>query len=121
MTFVTKVAKEGYDVREAADKNLSYSAKLASHSIFNIISASLSAGGTSLTFIHGLDFVPKVWIFMVGSDGDGTFMRRIPYIDDNDFNVDFYITTSNIVIESDGGQASRLDFKVIIFTRSPQA
>jgi len=120
MTFVTKVSKEGYDVRSTKNINLEYNAALASHSIFNIISASLQAGATSLTIEHGLDFVPKIWIFMVDSDVDGTFMRRIPYLDETDFLVDYHMTTSNVVLESDGGSSSRLDFKVIIFTRSPQ-
>lgn len=120
MSFSAKISKEGYDVLEAANKNLEYSAELASHSIFNIISVSLQVGATNVTFEHGLDFAPKVWIFMVGSDGDGVFMKRIPYIDDTDFIVDYYSDTNNIVLESDGGQSDRLDFKVIIFTRSPQ-
>lgn len=120
MTFVTKVSKEGFDVKEAENKNLSYSAALASHSIFNIISVSLQAGETSITFEHRLNFVPKTWVYMVDSDGDGIFMRRIPYLDDTDFKVDYHITASDIVIESDGSQSSRLDFKVIVFTRSPQ-
>ena len=118
MSFEFKVSQEGYDVRSAQNKNLEYSAELASHSIFNIVSVSLQAGATSITFEHGLDFIPKVWIFMVDSDGDGVFMRRIPYLDFTDFKTDYHMTSSDIVLESDGGQSSRLDFKVIVFTRS---
>ncbi len=119
MSFKFKVSKEGYDVRSAQNKNLAYSSDLASHSIFNIISASLQPGSTSLTFTHGLDFAPKVWVFVVDSDVDGTFMRRIPYLDDTDYKVDFAVDSTSVTFESDGGQTSRLDFKVIIFTRSP--
>lgn len=120
MTFVAKISKEGYDVRNTDDVNLLYSAELASHSIFNIISASILIGQSSVTIDHGLDFTPKVWVYMVGSDGDGTFMRRIPYLDDNNYKVDYYLNDSSIVLVTDGNQGSRLDFKIIIFTRSPQ-
>ncbi len=71
MSFVSKVSKEGYPADSTDNENLSYSAELASHSIFNIISASIIAGLSSVTIIHGLDFVPKVWIYVVGSDGEG--------------------------------------------------
>jgi hypothetical protein len=112
-----KISKEGYPVESTASANLSYSSNFASHSIFNIISASLQPGATSITFTHGLNYVPKVWIFMVGSDGDGIYYRRIPYLDDVNYKVDYYITNTTVVIESNGTFGSRLDFKIIVFTR----
>jgi hypothetical protein len=80
----------------------------------------MGAGDTSYSFLHGLNYVPKVWIFMEDSDGDGTFYRRIPYLDETDFTMDYFITSTSVTIESDGGHGSRKDFKVIVFTRSAQ-
>lgn len=119
MSVVMKISKEGYPVESTSDENLSYSSNLASHSIFNTISMSIPVGGASVGFTHNLNYVPKVWIFMVESDAGGTYYRRIPYLDETDFKVDYFITDTTIIIETNASAASTLNFKVIIFTRSP--
>lgn len=118
MTFVFKHSKEGFPVSSTEDVNQSYNAANASHSIFNIISAYLPTGTAALTITHRLNYVPKVWIFLVGSDADGTFYQRIPIISANTFKVDYYITDTNVVIERNVTSSAQA-FKCIIFTRSP--
>jgi len=117
MTSVFKVSKEGFDVRSTDNKNLSYSSLLASHSIFNIVTVYTQYQSEAVIY-HNLGFVPKVWVFQVDSDGDGTFYRRIPVIrDGSPGTLDYRITDKEVAITADYPNISRV-YKVIIFTRS---
>lgn len=119
MSIVIKISKPSYDVLTTENKNLTFSSELATHSIFDIVEATINDGQTTTTINHNLGFVPKVWIYKNGSDGDGEFLRRIPYFEDLSSNeYDYHITSSSIVIRryySSGNES----FLVIIFTRSP--
>lgn len=116
MTNVVKVAKSGYDVRTAGDENLSFSSELASHSIYATVTATKTSPATSVTYNHNLGYVPKVWVFVSLSDGNGAYYRRIPQNISSD-RIDYYITTTSVVIETDS--TATMSFRVVIFTRSP--
>ena len=117
MTKVLKVVKPGgYNVFTTEDKNLSFSSKLATHSIFNVVTATKTSPAASVTVNHNLGYVPKVWVFVSLNDAGGDYYRRIPQNISSD-RMDFYITTTSVVIETDS--TSTMAFRVIIFTRSP--
>lgn len=116
MTQVMKVSKAGFNVLTTGNENLSFSSELASHSIYNVVTVVKTSPNTSVTYTHNLGYIPKVWIFESLSDGDGDYYRRIPVAQDS-LRVDFYITSTTIVIETD--ETAEKTFRVIIFTRSP--
>lgn len=116
MTKVLKVAKPGYDVRTADPENLYFSSLLATHSIYDIVTVTKTSPTTSVSYSHNLGFVPKVWIFISLSDAGGSYYRRIPQNVSSD-RIDYYINSSDIVIETDS--TSTMVFRVVIFTRSP--
>lgn len=116
---VLKISKDTYDVTKTDNENLSFSSELASHSIYNVVSATKGAASSSVTISHNLGFVPKVWVFLEDSDGDGDFLKRVPIIYTvSSGSVDYYVNTSDIVIESDV-VSTAYTFQVIIFTREP--
>jgi len=110
-----KVSKAGYNVLTTGNANLSFNSDLATHSIYSISTLSISSGSSSGTINHNLGFIPKAWVFHV----DGTPLRRIPKDGwwDGD-SIDYYITTSSVVVEVEDTSHS-YSFKVVIFTRSP--
>jgi hypothetical protein len=119
MTSVMKVSKQTYEVLTTENSNLSFNSELATHSIYNIVTVSKSSATTSVTYSHNLGFVPKVWIFLDTSDISGNFYRRIPcYVEGTDQSLDYYINSSQIVIQS-SASGTVYGFRVIIFTRSP--
>lgn len=117
MTQVFEVSKPTYDVLTTGNENKSYSSRLATHSIYAVSTATKTSPATSVTVTHSLGFVPKVWVFVSLSDGDGSYYRRIPQNVSGD-RMDYYITSSQIVIQTDS--TATLSFRVVIFTRSPQ-
>ena len=116
MTVVKKISKTGFDVLNTGDANLSFSSELASHNLYDAVTLTKTSPATSVTYNHGLGYVPKVWAFIELSDGSGTFYRRIPQ---NRFaeRIDYYITTDDLVIETD--DTATMVFRAVIFTRSP--
>ncbi len=119
MSIVIKFSKPTKDVLTASNSDLAFSSELATHSFFNIYNLAITSGQSSGTINHNLGFVPKVWIFRKDSDGDGDFLRRIPYFEDiasNEF--DYYITSSSVVVTRYYTTTTD-NFLVIIFTRSP--
>ena len=116
MTRVLKIAKSGFDAYSTGDQNLSFSSKIASHSVQSITTVTKTSPATSATLTHNLGYVPKVWIFVSLSDGGGAYYRRIPQNISGD-RIDYYITTTTVVIQTDS--TATIDFRVIIFTRSP--
>lgn len=116
MTKVLKIAKSGFNVLTTGDENLSFSSKLATHSIYDIVTVTKTSPATSVTHTHNLGYVPKVWVFVSLSDGSGDYYRRIPQNISGD-RIDFYITTTTVVIETDS--TSTMSFRVVIFTRGP--
>ena len=118
MTMVFKVSKPTYDVLTTGNANLSFSSELATHSIYNIVSLNKPVDDASVTHTHSLGYIPKVWIFLKENDGED-YLVRIPLDRDVDGeSVDYYITTTTIVIEVEDSTIE-YDFEVIIFTRSP--
>jgi len=118
MGYGMKVSDAGYNVLTAGNANLSFNSDLASHSIYNIASADIEgAGDPYVDVTHSLGFIPKVWVFLAGNDGDD-YYRRIPldYFTSSD-SLDYYITSSKVRIEAEDG-AEDYSFKVVIFTRS---
>jgi len=116
MTGIVKIAKTGFDAYSTSNENLSFSSELASHSIFISVTVTKTSPNTSVTYLHNLGYVPKVWVFVSLSDGGGAYYRRIPQsISGNRY--DYYITSTSIVIETDA--TATTDFRVLIFTRSP--
>ncbi len=116
MTRVVKIAKPGYDALTTGDQNLSFSSKLASHSIYASVTVTKTSPATSVTYNHNLGYVPKVWVFVSLNDAGGDYYRRIPQNISSD-RMDYYITTTSVVIETD--VTTTLSFRVLIFTRSP--
>jgi len=116
MTRVVKIAKTGFDAYTTGDENLSFSSELASHSIYTSTTVTKTSPATSVTYNHNLGYVPKVWVFISLSDGGGAYYRRIPQNTTGD-RMDYYITTSSVVISTDS--TATLSFRVLIFTRSP--
>lgn len=117
MTFVLKVAKSGFNVLTTGNENLSFSSELASHSIYNIVSAVMGVAETNITYTHDLGYIPKVWIFVVDNDGSD-FYRRVPLtIEATGEIIDYRISSTTVYIESD--TASEKTFKIVVFTRSP--
>jgi len=114
---ILKISKNTFDVLNTDNKNMSYSSQLASHSIYNVVNVTKGSGLGSVSVTHGLGFVPKVWVFVEGSDAGGTYIRRVPW-DTLADAIDYYITTTQIVIECQS-TATAYNFRVIIFTRSP--
>jgi len=116
MTRVLKIAKPGFDAYTTGDQNLSFSSKLASHSVYATVTVTKTSPATSVTYNHDLGYIPKVWIFVSLNDAGGDYYRRIPQNQTSD-KIDYYITTTSIVIETDS--TSTMSFRVLIFTRSP--
>jgi len=115
MAYVLKIAKPGYDAKTASNANLYFSSLLPSHSIYNVVSQTISSGTASATINHALGYVPKVWVFYE----DGTALRRAPKDGwATSDSIDYYITSSDIIIEVEDTSVS-YTFKVIIFTREP--
>lgn len=116
MTRVVKIAKPGFDAYTTGDENLSFSSKLASHSIYTTVTVTKTSPATSVTYNHNLGYIPKVWVFVSLNDAGGDYYRRIPQnISGN--RMDYYITSTSVVIETDS--TSTISFRVLIFTRSP--
>lgn len=116
MTGVIKIAKTGFDAYITGNENLSFSSELASHSIFASVTVTKTSPATSATYNHNLGYIPKVWVFVSLTDGGGGYYRRIPQSITGD-RYDYYITTTSVVIETDS--TATIDFRVLIFTRSP--
>jgi len=116
MAQVMKVSKATFNSLTTGNENLSFSSELASHSIYAIATVTKTSPATSVTYTHNLNYIPKVWIFISLNDGGGDYYRRIPQNIGSD-RMDFYITSTTIVIETDS--TSTMSFRVIIFTRSP--
>lgn len=119
------VSKTGNDALTATGTMLSFSSDFASHSIYNIASLSLGTTESTGTITHNLNFVPKTWVFVGGTDDGGTaFIQRIP-TDNSPLTgdrVDYYATESSLVIQRyplDGTVFGSLNFNAVIFTRSP--
>lgn len=118
MTVVLKISKPTYDVLTTGNANLSFNSELATHSIYNIVNATITNGNSSVIVNHNLGYVPKVWIFRNENDGND-YLARIPktdFVSSEDF--DYYITSTTVVITRSGSSGSE-NFDVIIFTRSP--
>jgi hypothetical protein len=118
MSYVIKVSQEGYNVLDTEEKNLSFNSEKASHAIYQVYSATRNSGDGSVTVNHNLGYVPKVWVFLEVIDGAETYLRRIPILDDVNGSVDYYITSSDVVIQTEYTTGT-LNFKVVVFTRSP--
>ena len=116
MTRVVKIAKLGFDAYTTGNENLSFSSELASHSIYDSVTVTKTSPATSVTHNHNLGFVPKVWVYVSLNDAGGDYYRRIPQNISSD-RMDYYITTTTVVIETDS--TSTMSFRVLIFTRSP--
>lgn len=116
MTQVMKVSKATYDVLTTSDANLSFSSELASHCIHTVATVTKTSPATSVTYNHNLGYVPKVWVFVSLNDGGGDYYRRIPQNISSD-RMDYYINSTDLVIQTDS--ASTMDFRIVIFTRSP--
>ena len=116
MTRVVKIAKAGFDAYTTGNENLSFSSELASHSIYISTTVTKTSPATSVTYNHNLGYVPKVWVFVSLTDGDGDYYRRIPQNISGD-RMDYHITTTSVVISTDS--TSTMNFRVLIFTRSP--
>ena len=118
MGYIAKISKSGFDVNTTANVNLSFSSDLATHSIFNTPSLGIAIGSASVTYTHNLGYVPKVWIFILLNDG-AEYYRRIPLDRSNSGeSIDYYITSTTIVIEIEDTTVD-YNFLVVIFTRSP--
>ena len=119
MGYVMKASKAGYPVLTTGSANLSFSSDLATHSIFNISTLNISSGSSSGTINHNLGFIPKTWVFYVTEYATDPALRRVPkdgyWTNDS---IDYYITTSSVVVEVEDTSHS-YSFKVVIFTRSP--
>jgi hypothetical protein len=113
-----KVSKPGYNVLTTSNANLSFSSQLATHSIYNVASLTIPSAGTAGTISHNLGYIPKTWIFQEIGSGTASYMRRIPVIDDTNGHIDYTIGTANITVKT-LWVSSDTDYKVIIFTRSP--
>ena len=115
MSIVLKFSKPTFNVLTADNINLTFNSELATHSIFNINVVSIENPDVTVTINHNLGFIPKVWIFHKGNDGND-YLTRIPTIDSNEY--DYYITSSTVYIERHYNSGTD-EFYVIIFTRSP--
>ena len=113
MSIVVKFSKPTFDVLTASNKNLSFSSELATHAIYSKIDVSFISG-TEFTINHNLGYVPKVWVYWDG----GNFLWRIPIITAGSSGYDYSISSTQVIIHRDGPFAWP-DFKVVIFTRSP--
>lgn len=114
--IVVEVSKPGYNVLIADNKNLSFSSRLATHSIYNIVTPTKLSGRTQVVVQHGLGYIPKTWIFVLEGTAPNDYYRRIPRVSTTN-GIDYFIDTLNITIQT--VSTSELVFKVIIFTRSP--
>lgn len=113
-----RVSKTGYDADSTNNINLSFSSDLATHSIFNVVTVTISSGNSSGVFYHNLGYIPKTWIFIEENDGED-YIKRIPLDRFADAaSIDYYVTTSQVVIEVED-TTTNYSFKLIIFTRSP--
>jgi len=117
MTMVFKVSKPTFDVLTTANINLAFSSELATHSIYNIVSLNKPVNDADVTHTHNLGYVPKVWVFLKENDGED-YLVRIPTSKFSGDSIDYYITTTTVVIEAEDA-TQEYDFEVIIFTRSP--
>lgn len=119
MAYGMKVSKTGFDALTTGNQNLSFNSALATHSIFNIYTANITAAGNPYVDVtHNLGFVPKVWVFVVENDG-ADYYRRIPL----DLwwwgeSLDYYIDSTKVRIEAED-TSQNYTFKVVVFTRSP--
>ena len=118
MGYGMKVSDAGYNVLTAGNVNLSFNSDLATHSIYNIASVSISgAGDPYVDVTHSLGFIPKVWVFQVENDGDD-YLRRVPVdLGWSSGSLDYYIDDTKVRIEAEDA-AEDYSFKVVIFTRS---
>lgn len=117
MAYVMKVSKSGWNVLTATDENLSFSSELATHSIYAVVDLAKSSGTTTATYSHNLGFVPKTWVFLEDSDGDGSFYRRAPLWYSGE-RIDYKVTSTQIIIQNEVS-ASAYDFRIVIFSRAP--
>lgn len=114
-----KVSKPGEDVLTAGNEALSFSSELATHSLYDTVTITKPSGTANVTYAHNLGYIPKTWIYYEQSSGGTTFYSRIPYFDFNTYDIDYYVGTANIVIQTAFASGVTLNFRAVIFTRSP--
>jgi len=119
MSYGMKVSKAGYNVLTTGNVNLSFNSDLATHSIFNVASASIEGSGDPYVDVtHSLGFVPKVWVFLLQNDGED-YISRVPIdLGWSSGSLDYYIDDTKVRIEAED-TSEDYTFKVVIFTRSP--
>lgn len=114
-----KVSKPGFDVLTTGNANLSFSSELATHSLYDTVTITKPSGTANVTYTHNLGYIPKTWIFYKQTSGTETFYSRIPFFDFNTYDIDYYVGTANIVINTAFASGVSLEFRAVIFTRSP--
>jgi len=114
-----KVSRPGNDVFSASGTALAFDSQLATHSIYNIVDINKPSGTANVSYAHNLGYIPKTWIFYEQTDGTATYYSRIPIFDIEAYDIDYYVGTANITIVTAWASLVSLDFRVVIFTRSP--
>ncbi len=114
-----KVSRPGNNVFTASGTALSFDSQRATHSIYNIVDINKPSGTASVSYSHNLGYIPKTWIFYEQSIGGTTYYSRIPFFDFDTYEIDYYVGTANITITTAFASSASLDFRAVIFTRSP--
>lgn len=114
-----KVSKPGFNVLTTGVENQSFNSQNATHSIYNIVDINKPSGTANATYTHNLGYIPKTWIYYKQSTGGTVFYSRIPWFDFETYDIDYYVGTANITIVTAFATSANLDFRAIIFTRSP--
>ena len=113
MSIVLKISKPTYDVLTTGDTNLTFSSELATHAIYNVYDITFPSG-IFYTITHNLGYVPKVWVYLKYAN----YLKRIPIITGVADGLDYWITSTTVVIDRDNIYATGT-YIVVIFTRSP--
>jgi hypothetical protein len=114
-----KVSKQGYNASTTGNENLSFNSDLATHAIYDIVDINKPSGTANVSYNLNLGYIPKTWIYYEQTDGTATFYSRIPRFDFDTYDIDYYVGTANITIVTAWASSASLNFRAVIFTRSP--
>lgn len=114
-----KVSKVGFNVLTTGNANLSFSSDLATHALYTTVTITKPTGGSNGTYTHNLGYIPKTWIFYQQATGGTTYYSRIPFFDIDTYDIDYSVGTDTIIVRTAGAGTNILNFRTVIFTRSP--
>ena len=114
--FGIKVSKEGFDVKTAANKDLSLKSGINIFKVSDDNSGTLAASGT-LTTAHGLGIIPFFLVFMEDTSGKMRVVNGSGFIASEQFTA--YADTTNVVLNNLDSSNAKKYYEYIHYDPQP--